>query len=232
MEINYKLTDFEGPLDLLLTLIAKNEMSIADVEILTIINQYLAIIRSSQQKDLDSASEFIDMAARLVYIKSVYLLPKDNEGEKLKADLQGELVEYSQAKKAANLLSENYIADKIVTRPPLPLPIDANYNIVHSTSVLTSAYARINDRNLRCRPPEIKEFNTIVKAPVVSVNAKIFFIMRNIIKKTCDDIYSVFENVHTKSEAVATFLAVLELVHARRVSINDMGKMKIIRKGN
>ena len=81
--INYKLDDFEGPLDLLLTLISKNKMSIAQVEIITIINQYLDVIRQAQAVDLDIASDFIDMAARLIYLKSVYLLPKDEEGEKL-----------------------------------------------------------------------------------------------------------------------------------------------------
>ena len=75
--INYKLDDFEGPLDLLLTLISKNKMSIAQVEIITIINQYLDVIRQAKAVDLDIASDFIDMAARLIYLKSVYLLPKD-----------------------------------------------------------------------------------------------------------------------------------------------------------
>ena len=85
--INYKIEDFEGPLDLLLVLISRNKMSIADVEIITIINQYLAVINAADRQDLDTASEFIDMAARLIYLKSVYLLPKDDEGEKLKAEL-------------------------------------------------------------------------------------------------------------------------------------------------
>ena len=76
--INYKIEDFEGPLDLLLVLISRNKMSIADVEIITIINQYLAVINATEEKDLDTASEFIDMAARLIYLKSVYLLPKSS----------------------------------------------------------------------------------------------------------------------------------------------------------
>ena len=111
--INYKLDDFEGPLDLLLTLISKNKMSIAQVEIITIINQYLDVIRQAQAVDLDIASDFIDMAARLIYLKSVYLLPKDEEGEKLKAELQGQLIEYSRAKQAAALMREMYTGDKM-----------------------------------------------------------------------------------------------------------------------
>ena len=68
------------------------------MEIITIINQYLDVIRQAQAVDLDIASDFIDMAARLIYLKSVYLLPKDEEGEKLKAELQGQLIEYSPGK--------------------------------------------------------------------------------------------------------------------------------------
>ena len=125
--INYKIEDFEGPLDLLLVLISKNKMSIADVEIITIINQYLAVINAADQQDLDTASEFIDMAARLIYLKSVYLLPKDDEGEKLKAELQGQLIEYSQAKKAANMLRSRFIGDKIFLRQPMELKVDYTY---------------------------------------------------------------------------------------------------------
>ena len=69
--IKYKISDFEGPLDLLLALIRQNKMSIADIEILTVINQYLDVINSADQSDLDEASEFIDMAARLIYILSL-----------------------------------------------------------------------------------------------------------------------------------------------------------------
>ena len=83
MQLNFKIDQFEGPLDLLLTLISKHKMNILDIEIITIINQYLEIINAAQAQDLDIASDFIDMAARLVYLKSVYLLPKDEEGEKL-----------------------------------------------------------------------------------------------------------------------------------------------------
>ncbi|MBR4036223.1 MAG: segregation/condensation protein A, partial [Oscillospiraceae bacterium] len=129
--INYKIEDFEGPLDLLLVLISKNKMSIADVEIITIINQYLAVINAADQQDLDTASEFIDMAARLIYLKSVYLLPKDDEGEKLKAELQGQLIEYSQAKKAANMLRSRFIGDKIFLRQPMELKVDYTHTHIH-----------------------------------------------------------------------------------------------------
>ncbi|MBQ3394519.1 MAG: segregation/condensation protein A [Oscillospiraceae bacterium] len=230
--INYRLADFEGPLDMLLVLISKNKMSIADVEIVTIINQYLEIVENSEDRDLDSAGEFIDMAARLIYLKSVYLLPKDDEGEKLKAELQGVLIEYSQAKQAASRLRARFVGDRIITRPALDIPVDMTYNIVHSTGVLTRAYSRLNDRNLRRRPPEVERFEPIVNAPVVSVNSRIFSLLRGLMRNTFSSIFAVFKGTKTRSEAVATFLAILELVRARRIRLSDDGEMNIIRGEN
>ncbi len=229
--INYRLTDFEGPLDLLLTLISKNKMSIADVEIITIINQYLRIVENSDEKDLDSAGDFIDMAARLIYLKSVYLLPKDDEGEKLKAELQGALIEYSQAKEAAARMRARFVGDRIITRKAADIPVDMTYGIVHSPRVLTRAYARLNDRALRRQPPKAESFEPIM-APVVSVSSRIFVILRGLMRKTIDTIYSAFSRTGSRSEAVATFLAVLELMRAHRIKLDDDGKMEIIRGEN
>lgn len=229
--INYKIEDFEGPLNLLLALIAKNKMSIADVEIITIINQYLAVISAAQESDLDTASEFIDMAARLVYMKSVFLLPKDDEGEKLKARLQGQLVEYSRAKKAARLLRNAYVGDRIFMRPAMEIVQDNTYSLCHPVSALTDAYSRLSDRSLKRTPPARESFAPIVNTPVVSVAGKIYTLMKDLMKKNVTDIQSAFRKMRTRSEAVAMFLAVLELVRAHRVQLNDDGGMKLLRKG-
>ena len=216
--INYKIEDFEGPLDLLLVLISKNKMSIADVEIITIINQYLAVINAADQQDLDTASEFIDMAARLIYLKSVYLLPKDDEGEKLKAELQGQLIEYSQAKKAANMLRSRFIGDKIFLRQPMELKVDYTYTHIHPVDDLVKAYSRLSDRSLRRT------------APVVSVTSKIFSLLKGIIRKNISNIHTAFTGMKSRSEAVATFLAILELVRAHRITVGTEGEMEVIRK--
>ena len=80
-QLSYKLPDFEGPLDLLLHLIAKNKLQISEVRISSLLDQYLEQIEQMQAADLDVASEFLEMASRLVYIKTVYLLPKHEEAE-------------------------------------------------------------------------------------------------------------------------------------------------------
>ena len=231
-QLNFKIEEFEGPLDILLTLVAKNKMNIADIEILVIINQYLEIINAAQENDLDIASDFIDMAARLIYLKSVYLLPKDEEGEKLKAELQGQLIEYSQAKLAASLLREKYIGDLLFVRPAQKINVDMTYNIVHPLCDLTAAYGQLSDRNLKRTAPVSQRFDTIVNAPVVSVSAKIYWVLKGMMKKNMSSLKTAFDGVASKSEAVATFLAVLELLRAHRISINDQGDMSLNRKGD
>ncbi|MBQ1663537.1 MAG: segregation/condensation protein A, partial [Clostridia bacterium] len=93
-QINYKLEVFEGPMDLLLSLISKHKLDIYDIPIMELVEQYTDYVRKMQEADMEVASEFLEMAARLVYIKTVSLLPKSEEAEELKRELTGELLEY------------------------------------------------------------------------------------------------------------------------------------------
>ena len=93
--ISYKLDVFEGPLDLLLHLISKHKIDINDIPILLLVEQYLDYVRQMKEEDMEVASEFLEMAARLVYIKSVMLLPRyEEETEDFKRELTGQLIEY------------------------------------------------------------------------------------------------------------------------------------------
>ncbi len=227
MQLNFKLEQFEGPLDLLLALVAKHKMNILDIEIVTIINQYLEIINQAQNSNLDVASDFIDMAARLVYIKSVYLLPKDDEGEKLKAELQGQLIEYSQAKTAAENLRKMFIGDMIFVRQPAEIEEDLTYDIIHPVSDLVKAYEVLDDKSIRRAPPKTDRFEPIVAAPMVSVHVKIFSVLKNLMKNKVQSLQSVFDKSKGKSDAIATFMAILELIRAHRISIDDNENMMI-----
>ena len=113
----YKLELFEGPLDLLLHLITKNKLSIYDIEISEIFSQYMEHIELMKENNIEVQSEFLEMAARLVYIKTALLLPKKQEAEKLKEELQGELIEYQACKNMAKLLSQNMSFDYIAKKP-------------------------------------------------------------------------------------------------------------------
>ncbi|MBE6878493.1 MAG: segregation/condensation protein A [Ruminococcaceae bacterium] len=221
MQLNFKIDQFEGPLDLLLTLISKHKMNILDIEIITIINQYLEIINAAQVQDLDIASDFIDMAARLVYLKSVYLLPKDDEGEKLKAELQGQLIEYSQAKLAAENLRKIFIGDNLFVRGPQEIEEDWTYDIIHPVSDLVKAYEVLDDKSIRRAPPKKEKFEPIVSAPIVSVQTKIFSVLKNLMKNRIQSLQSAFDAAKGKSDAIATFMAILELIRAHRISIDE-----------
>ena len=225
MQLNFKIEQFEGPLDLLLALISKHKMNILDIEIVTIINQYLEIISAAEAQDLDIASDFIDMAARLGYIKSVYLLPKDDEGEKLKAELQGQLIEYSQAKLAAENLRRMFVGDMLFIRPMQKQEEDMTYDIIHPVSDLVKAYEVLDDKSIRRAPPKMDKFEPIVAAPMVSVNVKIFSVLRKLMKSKVQSLHAAFDKSKGKSDAIATFMAILELIRAHRITIDEEENM-------
>ena len=105
-QISYKLDVFEGPMDLLLSLIAKHKLNIYDIPIVELVDQYLDYVRRMQDEDMYVASEFLEMAARLVYLKTVSLLPVHEEADELKRELTGELIEYRDCKLMAEKLSQ------------------------------------------------------------------------------------------------------------------------------
>ena len=106
-QIIYKMELFEGPLDLLLSLIHKNKMSIEDIQISIIFDQYMDYIKTMQALDIELSTEFIVMASQLMLIKSRMLFPKqdDEDEEDPRAALAAALLEYKKAKEAANEVS-------------------------------------------------------------------------------------------------------------------------------
>ena len=115
-KLSYKLETFEGPLDLLLYLITKNKLDICDIQISELLDQYMEQINAMQEADMDVSSEFLEMAARLVYMKTVSLLPKHEEMEALRQELTGQLLEYQECKKVAAQLAERFSYNIYVRR--------------------------------------------------------------------------------------------------------------------
>ena len=103
-KLEYHLDVFDGPLDLLLALIAKNKVEICDISISDLLNQYMGQIGKMQEQQMEVSSEFLEMAARLVYLKTVSLLPKNEEAEELRRELTGQLMEYQEWKRTAQAL--------------------------------------------------------------------------------------------------------------------------------
>ena len=152
-QIQYKIDVFEGPMDLLLHLITKHKLNIYDIPIIELVEQYTAYIRRMQEQDLDVASEFLEMAARLIHIKSLSLLPVHEEGEALKRELTGELIEYAACKQAAAALSQQTDGFNAMARPPEKIEADMTYTRLHDPIELVNAYMRVVGKKLRRMPP-------------------------------------------------------------------------------
>ena len=172
-KISYKLDVFEGPMDLLLHLISKHKLNINDIPIFELVEQYTSYVRQMQEADMDVASEFLEMAARLVYIKTVSLLPVYEEAEQLKKELTGELLEYRDCKIMAGKLSEQAKGFDFYWREPEEIEQDHTYTRIHEPEELFKAYIAAVGRGKRKLPPPIDVFKAIVAKKIVSVGSKI-----------------------------------------------------------
>ena len=220
--LSYKLEVFEGPLDLLLTLIAKNKLNIYDIPITLMLEQYMEQIERMQSENLDIASEFLEMAARLVHIKSVSLLPKREEEEALRRELTGQLLEYQQCRETAEKLRAMVSFDRLV-RPQSKIPADHAYKRHHAPEEMLAAYLSAMGRKRRLAPPTAEAFSGIVAKPVVSVASQIVFVLRSLWKRRRVPFRELFRGKRDSSERIAAFLAVLELVKGRRLRVEGDG---------
>lgn len=222
-KISYKLDDFqfEGPLDLLLHLISKNKLDICNIPIAQLVDQYMEHINKMQEADIDIASEFLAMASRLLYIKTAMLLPRHEEADEMKKELVGELIEYQLARQMANKLADRADFDHF-SRAEMYIEADNTYRLSHDVSVLYNAYIAAAGRQRRKEESNpAKQFENFVQRPPVAVSSRVVNIIRRLRKNGIVELSPLFMESTSKSEAVATFLAVLELLQARRVYLKD-----------
>ena len=180
--LSYKLEGFEGPLDLLLQLIARNKLNIYDIELSLLIDQYLEQIELFKAEEMELASEFLEMASRLLYIKTVSLLPKHDEIVQLKEELTGALLEYMVCQQMAQKLSLMQDGFDKFVRPPEEIEFDKTYELTHSADVMYLSYLSAVGRGQRKLPPSTAPFTKIVAKKIVAVSSKIVFVMRNVCK--------------------------------------------------
>ncbi len=225
-QLNFKLEHFEGPLDLLLTLVKKNKVSIYDIPISVILEQYLAVMQEMQEMDLEVSSEFLVLAATLLQIKSRMLLPKPEEemedGVDPREELVRRLLEYSKVKAAAEYLRPRqsigaamfFKAPDLIERPP------AEWSYAGMTPEnLIAAYKRAYQKLERRQPPPKHSFHGIVGHEKVSVREKVAGIWRRLVQKSRMKFKELFRGVKSRPEAVASFLAVLELIKLKKIRI-------------
>lgn len=221
--LNYKLDVFEGPMDLLLHLISKHKLNIYDIPISVLVEQYLNYVEELKSADLEIASEFLEMAARLVYIKSVSLLPVFEEAEKLRQELSGELIEYAECKRVAQVLSTKTDGFNCISRPQSEFEVDMTYTRVHEPLEILNAYMRVVGKRLRKIPPPLDSFKVIVEKKIVSVSSKIKGIVGFLMNNKRQKFSSIIMKSESRSDMVAAFLAVLELAKTKHVKLFGSG---------
>ena len=221
-ELTFRLEDFEGPLELLLTLVQKHKMDLHNIPILELIDQYTRAVESAESTDPEISSAFIEMAAHLVEMKSYLLLPRSEEGERMKQELTGQLIEYDQCRRMAARLRER---GEEYTR----LEWDNTYDLFHSPQVLADCWQALMGRTTVRKMPTQQQFEPLVSAPQVSVSSRVVYILRQLIAGGTKKMDQLFSRRQTRGANVATFLALLELVRGGRVTLGPEGELKMRR---
>lgn len=225
-QVTYRLDQFEGPLDLLLTLISKNKVSITDIPISLICDQYMEYIEQAQKMDPDIASEFIVMASELMLIKSRMLLPHEEGTENdPRREIADALMLYQQAKLVAKELKPRYDeysgryvkgTDEIPPEKGLPLNLDAGMLV----KALESVLKRMKVAEATKHPTEL--VNPLIKHKVISVEEKIEQMCLMLEEQGEASLFFLLKDSESRSELVARFMGVLELIKLRRILITTI----------
>jgi len=236
MQYQVKLDIFEGPLDLLLYLIKKNEVDIYDIPMALITGQYLEYLELMKELNLDIAGEFLVMASTLIKIKSQMLLPPvegEGEGEDEtdpRAELMEHLLEYQRYKEAAHQLVTRELLEKDIfkrpqTEDPGEAKVDGDMLIEASLFDLVDALRKVIERK------DLPENIMGVAVEKMTVRDKIVSILRQL-KETPQLVFqSLFDPLVTRFEIIVTFLAVLELIRLRAIrvfQVQPYGEIRIV----
>ena len=225
-----EMEDFEGPLDVIFLLLSKNKIEIQDVSITAILEQYLAYIDEMKRLDMEIASEFITMASHLMLIKTKMLLSaaEQAEAESELDQLRQSLIE-RQRREAIEavrtavtwLEPRNEIGRCLFTKEPEPLRRDQSYRYQHETRDLLRALDSISERNQRRLPPPTVNFKGIVGKERYPIGKKTGEVLRQLVLRGVEKLKNLFRGNRSRSEIVATFLAVLDLCKTNSVALED-----------
>ena len=232
-QLTVRLQAYEGPLDLLLSLIRKNKVNIYDIPIAEILEQYLEVLSEMESMDLEVSSEFLVLAATLLNIKSRMLLPKqedeESDAEDPREELVRRLVEYQKYKDASAYLGDNhgkgyfsfYKLPDSITPPPREFD-GVNLTLENLIFAFQSAFSR----GERKKPPPRAPFEALVSREKISVRSMVSNVWGKLIFGVKMKFTDIFKGCNSKSEVVATFLAVLELVKLKKINVDYVKKDK------
>ena len=216
-----KMTNFEGPLDLLCHLIDKNKMDIFDIKINDITDQYLEYLKYMDQMNLEITSEFIVMASKLIYLKSKQLLPVDKEEE---FDLVKLLVEYKKYKDMTSVFRERLdnFGRRVYKLPEkIELP-KGKLETVFEPSLIVDTYAAFVRKEIEKKNVNAENINRIAVSEKYTIKSKIKEILKTLWKKPKFIFNKLFNvNKKPKAEVVTAFLSLLELSKLKRISVTQ-----------
>ena len=227
---NEGMEDFEGPLDVIFLLLSKNKIEIQDVSITAILEQYLAYLDEMKRLDMEIASEFITMASHLMLIKTKRLLSAAEaaEAESELDQLRQSLIErqrkeaMEQIRKAiVELEPMNEVGRCVFVKQPEPLRKDNTYRYKHEPEDLLRALDEISERNQRRLPPPTVNFKGIVGKEPYPVTKKAKELVRTLILRGFERLKNLFKGNRSRSEIVATFIAILEMCKTNVVTLED-----------
>ena len=225
-----EMEDFQGPLDVIFLLLSKNKIEIQDVSITAILEQYLAYLDEMKRLDMEIASEFITMASHLMLIKTKMLLSaaEQQEAEDELDILRQGLLErrrkeaMEQIRTAVSQLEpRNEIGRCLFTKEPEPLRRDQTYRYQHDVADLLRALDTIAERSQRQLPPPTVNFKGIVGKEPYPVTRKAGEVLRQLVLRGVERLKNLFRGNKSRSEIVATFLAILELCKTNSVTLED-----------
>ena len=221
------LQDFEGPLDLILFLLSKNKIEIQDIPIALILDQYLAYLEQRQQMDLEVASEFVTMAAHLMYIKTRMLL--SIEDQEAQSEMDALIKSLEERKRGEIYLKIKALTERmgpmgefgrsILTKNPEPMERGKIYEYDQESADLVMAMQDVLDRQGQVQIPQLSAFDEIVKREPYSVERKAREIFHRLKTGGITRFLLLFRGSSSRSELVATFMAVLELCRSRAIKL-------------
>lgn len=220
-KLNFKLEIFEGPLDLLLNLIDKNKINIYDIPIVFIFGQYMEYIEQMKQMDMEIAGEFVDMAAELILIKSKLLLPKSEKDDDPRSILAATLIEYKLIKEASQYFGEQYnIYSGRITKEPAVIGHDISL-YPQDIELLRQAFIRIYKRmeHKKNESEPVENITNVINRKITPIQEKILNIMRYMYKIESCNFVTLLEQSKSRSDLIAIFAAVLELLRSHRLII-------------
>jgi len=225
--LKVSLDVYNGPLDLLLTLIQKNKIDIFDIPIAEITGKYMEELEKMQEDDIEITADFIVMASSLMLMKSRALLPRASEVEEdelTPEELTLRLLEYQKIKMAAKALEQTQFATAAnYFKKPEVIEKAPPENKIFEKSILFDAFNRVIERLDERAEPTMANFKGIVERQKVSLPEKIEDVFHKVYTKKKTSFFSVFEGLHTRAEVVTVFLAILHLISKGRIKAESEG---------